>query len=77
MVSVGQMKDTTACTYSSTSDLGLVILCGGDMSLAPILIRAELRAGALEGTFNIATNESGELLGYIVTMPPGINLFGS
>jgi len=47
------------------------------LSIAPIQIAAELRAGALGGEFYTATDSSGDLLGYALTMPPGTELFST
>ena len=41
------------------------------------MIRAMLRAGALEGEYYIATDDAGTFVGYTMWMPPGRDLFGT
>ena len=58
-------------------DKGTISLSGGDTSLMRLQALAMLRAGALTGEYYIATNPSGEQIGYTLWMPPGQEMFST
>lgn len=50
-------------------------LTGGDITLLPLMGRAMLAAGIAEGEYYAATDDNRQLLGFLMTMPPGRDLF--
>ncbi|KAH6896135.1 hypothetical protein BKA70DRAFT_786500 [Coprinopsis sp. MPI-PUGE-AT-0042] len=60
-----------------SEDRSVQSLVGSNAALIPLMIRAMLWAGALEGEYYIATDEAGNFAGYSMWMPPGRDLFGT
>ncbi|KZT70571.1 hypothetical protein DAEQUDRAFT_725087 [Daedalea quercina L-15889] len=59
-------------------DGACISLVGGDMGLLPSMARAMIKAALLAaGEYYPAFDESGELLGYALWMPPGQELFAT
>ncbi|TCD71625.1 hypothetical protein EIP91_007372 [Steccherinum ochraceum] len=58
-------------------DVALRAMSGGDPDLLRPLGLAMIRAIALDGKIYAATNDADDVLGYVVTMPPGKVLFST
>lgn len=50
---------------------------GHPEELLELMGRAMLRAGVHSGEYYEASNETGELVGFLMTMPPGQDLFST
>lgn len=59
-------------------DLSMKSLTGGEPELLlRAMGRAMLRAGLLSGEYYEAATTEGELIGFLVTMPPGQDMFST
>ena len=58
-------------------DVALKSLTGGEPEKIPGMGRAMLRAGIHSGEYYEATDASGGLVGFLMTMPPGQDLFST
>lgn len=62
---------------TSLSDAALRSLVGGDLTQFGPLGRAMLRAGIHSGEYYEAIHERDGLVGFLMTMPPGQDLFST
>lgn len=67
----------TSDTHDVSAEVSTYILCGGDRTLFKSLGLATIRAGILDGEFYAATDDSGDVLGYVMTMPRGKLLYST
>ncbi|OCH85072.1 hypothetical protein OBBRIDRAFT_740548 [Obba rivulosa] len=58
-------------------DPSALSLSGGDPELIDPMVRSMLMAGRMAGEYYAATDDSGELLGYALWMPPGQLMFST